>query len=48
MLNQLVQLPTLEAEDVKRISTLDKGMRLSLKPDDKGHVQGWTLEEMGW
>ncbi|KAI0682900.1 reductase AKOR2 [Cytidiella melzeri] len=43
-----VNLPTLDPEDVRRISALDKNMRLCNKPDEYGTVWGWTMEQLGW
>ncbi|TFK36518.1 reductase AKOR2 [Crucibulum laeve] len=44
----LLQLPTLESEDVKKISGLDRGKRICNGPDKFGQVYGWTMEELGW
>ncbi|KIP07713.1 hypothetical protein PHLGIDRAFT_29900 [Phlebiopsis gigantea 11061_1 CR5-6] len=43
-----LKLPTLAEEDVKRITALDKNLRLSNAPDEKGEVGGWTVEQLGW
>ncbi|CCM04047.1 uncharacterized protein FIBRA_06206 [Fibroporia radiculosa] len=43
-----LNLPTLEAEDLARISGLDRGQRLCNAVDEKGMVSGWTREQMGW
>ncbi|KAI0092051.1 NADP-dependent oxidoreductase domain-containing protein [Irpex rosettiformis] len=43
-----INLPTLDPEDVKRISSLDKNQRLCNKPDETGTVFGWTMEQLGW
>ncbi|KAF4588498.1 hypothetical protein EYR40_010049 [Pleurotus pulmonarius] len=43
-----INLPTLEAPDVAKITALDKGQRLSVKPDEAGLVFGMTLEQLGW
>lgn len=43
-----VNLPTLEPEDVKRVTALDRNQRLCNKPDADGMVCGWTVEQMGW
>ena len=42
------QLPTLDAEDVNKITGLDRGERLFNKPDEHGMVWGWTTEQIGW
>ncbi len=42
------QLPTLETSDVAKITALDKGERLSVKPDKTGLVNGIPLEQLGW
>ncbi|TBU32940.1 reductase AKOR2 [Dichomitus squalens] len=44
-----INLPTLDPEDVKRISGLDRNQRLcnyAKKPG--GKVWGWTYEQLGW
>jgi len=41
-------LPTLDAEDIKKISALDRGERLRSKADEKGYLWGWTYEQLGW
>ncbi|KIJ67956.1 hypothetical protein HYDPIDRAFT_83133 [Hydnomerulius pinastri MD-312] len=38
----------LSSEDVKRVSSLNRGQRLCNKADDQGKVYGWTIEQMGW
>ncbi|OCH92194.1 Aldo/keto reductase [Obba rivulosa] len=43
-----ITLPTLEEEDVKKISSLDRGERLCNKPDENGMVFGWSAEQLGW
>ncbi|KAI0939330.1 hypothetical protein AcV5_000783 [Taiwanofungus camphoratus] len=43
-----INLPTLDAEDVKRVIALDRNQRLCNKPDEKGMVYGWTVEQLGW
>jgi len=43
-----ITLPTLDAEDVAKISGLDRNERLCNKPDEKGQVWGWTMEQLGW
>ena len=43
-----LQLPTLDPEDVKRISALDRGQRLCNKANKEGKVWGWTYEQLGW
>ncbi|KAK7692848.1 hypothetical protein QCA50_004483 [Cerrena zonata] len=47
---QNLTLPVLEAEDVKAISSLDQGKRLTQKIDEKdGKLWGaWTAEQLGW
>ncbi|PSS35483.1 hypothetical protein PHLCEN_2v1638 [Hermanssonia centrifuga] len=42
-----INLPTLEAEDVKRISALNRNERLSNKPVN-GMMHGCTVEQLGW
>ncbi|KAI0751585.1 Aldo/keto reductase [Daedaleopsis nitida] len=43
-----INLPTLDPEDVKRITALDRGQRLCNYPDKNGKVWGWTMEQLGW
>lgn len=43
-----INLPTLDPEDVKKITALDRNQRLCNKPNEKGVVDGWTMEQMGW
>ncbi|KAL6299715.1 NADP-dependent oxidoreductase domain-containing protein [Sparassis latifolia] len=43
-----INLSTLDPEDIKRINGLDRNERLCNKPDEKGLVSGWTMEQMGW
>jgi len=43
-----INLPTLDAEDVNKITGLDRGERLFNKPDEHGMVWGWTTEQIGW
>ncbi|KAG7087404.1 hypothetical protein E1B28_013374 [Marasmius oreades] len=43
-----LNLPTLSEEDVLKINALDRGERICNKPDENGHIFGWTLEQMGW
>ncbi|TFK36517.1 reductase AKOR2 [Crucibulum laeve] len=43
-----ITLPTLGAEDVERITALDRGERLCNKADKHGQVYGWTYEQLGW
>ncbi|CAL1707770.1 unnamed protein product [Somion occarium] len=47
---QNITLPTLDPEDVKRISSLDRGERLTQIIDKKdGRLWGaWTAEQLGW
>ncbi|KAG6861824.1 hypothetical protein C0995_011706 [Termitomyces sp. Mi166 len=42
------QLPTLQAEDVIKISRLDRNQRLCNAADEHGQVYGWSLERLGW
>ncbi|KAG6884900.1 hypothetical protein C0993_007357 [Termitomyces sp. T159_Od127] len=42
------QLPTLETEDVLKISKLDRNQRICNAADEHGQVFGWTLERLGW
>jgi len=43
-----INLPKLSAEDVKRVTGLDRNERLCNKPDENGLIMGWTLEQLGW
>jgi len=43
-----ITLPILDAEDIKKISALDRGQRICNKADENGYVWGWTLEQLGW
>ena len=43
-----LQLPTLDPEDVKRITALDRNERLCNYADKSGKVGGWTYEQLGW
>ncbi|RDB23876.1 Glycerol 2-dehydrogenase (NADP(+)) [Hypsizygus marmoreus] len=43
-----ITLPELDAEDISKISALDRGKRLCNYPDEKGQVYGWTVEQLGW
>ncbi|KIK54662.1 hypothetical protein GYMLUDRAFT_48582 [Collybiopsis luxurians FD-317 M1] len=43
-----LNLPALAEEDVKKIDALDRGERICNKPDEKGFVWGWTMEQLGW
>lgn len=43
-----LQLPTLEPDDVKRISALDRNQRLCNYASEAGKVWGWTYEQLGW
>ncbi|KAG6914337.1 hypothetical protein DXG01_000961 [Tephrocybe rancida] len=43
-----VRLPALEAEDVARISKLDRNQRLCNAADEYGQVYGWSIERLGW
>lgn len=42
------QIIDLSKEDVEAINGLDKNLRLCNKPDEKGTVWGWTMEQLGW
>ncbi|KAJ7584979.1 NADP-dependent oxidoreductase domain-containing protein [Mycena floridula] len=41
-------LPTLDEEDMVKINSLDRGLRLCNKVDEKDEVFGWPRERMGW
>ncbi|KAJ7146105.1 NADP-dependent oxidoreductase domain-containing protein [Mycena epipterygia] len=41
-------LPTLEAEDLKKIDALDRGQRICNKGDENGLVYGMSYEQLGW
>ncbi|PIL36981.1 transporter [Ganoderma sinense ZZ0214-1] len=43
-----IALPTLDPEDMKRISGLDRNRRLCNYANDFGKVWGWTYEQLGW
>jgi len=43
-----ITLPTLDKEDVDKISSLDRGQRLCNAADEYGQVWGWSLERLGW
>ncbi|KZT13088.1 Aldo/keto reductase [Laetiporus sulphureus 93-53] len=43
-----INLPTLEEEDFKRVTALDRGERLCNKVDENGYICGWPREKMGW
>ncbi|KAF8658410.1 hypothetical protein AX16_001963 [Volvariella volvacea WC 439] len=44
-----LELPVLDAEDVAKISALDRNKRFCNYPDPvHGLVIGWTMEQMGW
>ncbi|EMD40880.1 hypothetical protein CERSUDRAFT_111462 [Gelatoporia subvermispora B] len=43
-----ITLPLLEEEDVKKITSLDRGERLCNKPDENGLVGGWHVDQLGW
>ncbi|KAH9939301.1 reductase AKOR2 [Epithele typhae] len=43
-----INLPKLDAEDVKRVSALDQGRRLCNAANKEGKVWGWTYEQLGW
>lgn len=43
-----INLPTLDPEDVDKISKLDRGQRICNGADKNGQVYGWSLERLGW
>ncbi|KAF8064090.1 reductase AKOR2 [Lyophyllum atratum] len=43
-----ITLPTLDKEDVDKISSLDRGQRLCNAADEYGQVYGWSLDRLGW
>ncbi|TFK36516.1 reductase AKOR2 [Crucibulum laeve] len=43
-----ITLPVLSAEDLSKISALDRKERLCNSPDANGMVFGWTVEKLGW
>ncbi|KAF4568204.1 hypothetical protein EYR36_010213 [Pleurotus pulmonarius] len=43
-----LNLPTLDSEDVERITALDKGLRVCNNPTENGIICGWSVERMGW
>ncbi|KAI0723128.1 Aldo/keto reductase [Earliella scabrosa] len=43
-----LNLPTLDPEDVKRITALDRNQRHCNYADKNGKVWGWTYEQLGW
>ncbi|KAI1786706.1 reductase AKOR2 [Ganoderma leucocontextum] len=43
-----INLPTLDPEDVKRISGLDRNQRLCNYASEFEKVWGWTYEQLGW
>ncbi|KAL4257700.1 hypothetical protein AB1N83_010081 [Pleurotus pulmonarius] len=43
-----LNLPTLDLEDVERITALDKGLRVCNNPTETGIICGWSVERMGW
>ncbi|KAI9001404.1 Aldo/keto reductase [Trametes punicea] len=38
----------LDADDVKRITALDRNQRLCNYANERGKVNGWTYEQLGW
>ncbi|KAG5340628.1 hypothetical protein C0989_000985 [Termitomyces sp. Mn162] len=48
LLYQLFQLPILDAEDIVKISKLDRNQRICNAADEHGQVYGWSLERLGW
>ncbi|KAJ7437434.1 reductase AKOR2 [Mycena galericulata] len=45
---QNITLPTLSAEDVAKITALDRGERIVNKLGPDGKLYGWTKEQLGW
>lgn len=43
-----MKLPTLNTEDVQKISALDRGKRICNVANEHGKVWGWTYEQLGW
>ncbi|TFY83757.1 hypothetical protein EWM64_g259 [Hericium alpestre] len=43
-----INLPTLSAEDLARVSALDRYERLCNKIGPDGKMSGWTAEQLGW
>ncbi|KAF8999818.1 NADP-dependent oxidoreductase domain-containing protein [Cyathus striatus] len=43
-----INLPTLDPEDIEKISKLDRNQRICNKADANGQVYGWTYEQLGW
>ncbi|KAG6878012.1 hypothetical protein C0992_008759 [Termitomyces sp. T32_za158] len=42
------KLPTLETEDIIKVSKLDRNQRICNAADEHGQILGWSLERMGW
>ncbi|EGO25221.1 hypothetical protein SERLADRAFT_465039 [Serpula lacrymans var. lacrymans S7.9] len=43
-----INLPTLSAEDMVIISSLDRNQRVCNFPNELGKIYGWTPEQFGW
>ncbi|KAI0074309.1 Aldo/keto reductase [Panus rudis PR-1116 ss-1] len=43
-----LELVKLSDEDVAKITALDRNERLCNKPNERGIVWGWTMEQLGW
>ncbi|KAF8658423.1 hypothetical protein AX16_001974 [Volvariella volvacea WC 439] len=43
-----LQIPKLTNGELDAISKLDRGERIANKADNRGHVHGWTYEQLGW
>ncbi|KAG5728211.1 Protein GCY [Termitomyces sp. T112] len=43
-----INLPILDAEDIVKISKLDRNQRICNAADEHGQVYGWSLERLGW
>jgi glycerol 2-dehydrogenase (NADP+) len=43
-----LEIPTIDAADVERISALDLNQRVCNAPDASGKFYGWSLEQLGW
>ncbi|KAJ7132386.1 NADP-dependent oxidoreductase domain-containing protein [Mycena epipterygia] len=46
--NLAVHLPTLSAEDVSKVTALDRNERIVTKIGPDGKLYGWTAEQYGW
>ncbi|KAI0723129.1 Aldo/keto reductase [Earliella scabrosa] len=47
-LKEALTLPTLDPEDVERITALDRNQRVCNYANEHGKVCGWTYEQLGW